>query len=87
MEDIEHLKPNNFLPWSILVTILCCLPIGIVAIVYANKVDSLWLTAKYNEANEAAKKAKLWTLISAGIGVVGYILLFFMGCVAIFVSS
>ena len=36
------MKPDNNLVWAILSTILCCLPLGIVAIVYASKVDGLY---------------------------------------------
>ena len=33
-------KPDNWLVWAILSTILCCLPLGIVSIIYATKVDN-----------------------------------------------
>ena len=74
MEETNKAKPDNFLVWAILSTVLCCLPLGIVAIVYANQVDSLWFAGKPNESQEAAKKAKLWTWISAGTGAAGAIL-------------
>ena len=35
-------KPDNYLVWAILSTVFCCLPLGIVAIVKASKVDALW---------------------------------------------
>lgn len=78
MEDLEK-KPDNFLTWAILTTILCCLPTGIVAIVYANKVDTLWLAGNKDEAFNAAKNAKTWTFVSLGLGVVSYIIGFFIG--------
>ena len=63
-------KPDNFLVWAILTTVFCCLPTGIVAIVYANKVDTLWFAKRYDEAELAAKNARLWTFVSVGVGVV-----------------
>ena len=33
-------KPDNYLVWSILATLFCCLIPGIVAIVYAAQVDT-----------------------------------------------
>lgn len=63
-------KPNNYLVWAILGTIFCCLPFGIVSIVYASKVDNLWYLGNYNGANEAARKAKTWFWVSFGIGLV-----------------
>ncbi|WP_197513887.1 CD225/dispanin family protein, partial [Mycobacterium sp. 1165178.9] len=35
-------EPDNYLVWAILCTVLCCLPFGIVSIVYSNKVSGLW---------------------------------------------
>ncbi|MBO7197759.1 MAG: CD225/dispanin family protein, partial [Tidjanibacter sp.] len=34
--------PSSNLIWGILTTIFCCLPFGIVSIVFASRVDSLW---------------------------------------------
>lgn len=57
-------KPNNFLVWAILCTIFCCLPFGIVSIVYASKVDGLWYAGEYEEAEDAASKARTWFWLS-----------------------
>ena len=75
-------KPDNFLVWAILATCLCCLPGGIVAIVYANKVDPAWNAGNYREAEEAAKNARMWTFISAGVGVAVYVVCLLFGCMA-----
>lgn len=63
-------KPNNFLVWAILGTIFCCLPFGIVSIVYASKVDGLWYAGNYDGAKDAARKARTWFWWSFGIGLV-----------------
>ena len=73
-------KPDNWLAWSILCTILCCLPFGVVGIVYAAQVDSLWNQGRFTEAIKAAKKAKTFTLIgviSAAIFLLIYFLIWF----------
>lgn len=72
-------KPENYLVWAILTTVLCCLPTGVAAIVYANKVDTLWNAGNYTEAEDAAKNAKMWVFISAGLGIVASIIAFFCG--------
>lgn len=72
-------KPDNYLVWAILSTVLCCLPIGIVSIVHSAKVDGLYNSGNYGEAQEAADKAKKWAIysaIAAGIFWVIYILIF-----------
>ena len=62
-------KPDNYLVWSILVTVVCCLAGGIVAIIYSSKVNSLWDQGRYNEAIEASSTAKTWCIVSAVVGV------------------
>lgn len=77
-------KPDNYLPWAILTTVCCCLPFGIVAIIYSAKVDSEWNAGRHNESIAAAAAAKKWTWIGAGIGL-SVILLYviFVVCIAI----
>lgn len=59
----------SYLWQSIAVTILCCLPAGIVAIVYASRVDGLNRLGDTAGALEASQKAKTWCLVSLVIGV------------------
>ena len=72
------MKPDNYLVWAILSTIFCCLPLGIVSIVYSSKVDGLYNAGDFVGAQDAADKAKkfaMWGAIAAAIGIVLYILL------------
>lgn len=62
--------------WAILTTLFCCLPFGIVSIVFAAKVDGLQAAGNIAAAQEASNKAKLWAMIAAGSGVVAGILWF-----------
>src|SRR6185312_6304875 len=64
--------PDNHLVWAILTTIFCCLPAGIVSIVYSSKVSGLWMQGQYAEAQAAANNAKRWAIISAIITGVIY---------------
>ena len=72
-------KPDNLLVWAIVATVLCCLPTGIAAIIYSNKVDPLWNEGRYEESKKAAANAKMWCFISLGLGVLGGILGFIIG--------
>lgn len=49
--------PKNWLVESILVTIFCCLPLGIVGIVNASQVSSKFATGDHNGALEASRNA------------------------------
>ncbi len=61
---------------AILVTLFCCLPLGIVAIVKASSVSSLLLANRIDEAKEAASSAKKWTLLALILGLIANIFLF-----------
>ena len=67
-------EPDNYLVWAILSTVLCCLPAGIVSIVYSTKVSGLWAQGRYGEAQAASASAKKWAIISAIVGVVGAVI-------------
>lgn len=49
---------------------MCCLPFGIVSIVYSTKVSGLWAQGRYAEAQAASANAKKWAIISAIAGAV-----------------
>ncbi|MDQ3017399.1 MAG: CD225/dispanin family protein [Bacteroidota bacterium] len=68
-----------------LVTILCCLPFGIVGIIHATKVETLWNTGQRAEAIKASQDAAKWTKIGfiVGVVVIGiYMLMMVFGIVA-----
>ena len=78
-------KPNNWLVWAILITLFCCLPFGIAAIIYASQVDGHWNGGRYEEAYRAAKKAKQFTLIGVFSGIIFsliYGILVFLGALS-----
>lgn len=66
--------PSSNLIWGILTTIFCCLPFGIVSIVFASRVDSLWYAGYHEESVKNAKKAGTWALVAAISSVVFWIL-------------
>ena len=60
--------PNNFLAPAIVATILCCLPFGIAGIVFAAQVNGKYYLGDFVGAQESARKARLYTWISVGVG-------------------
>ena len=73
--------PKNWLVEAILVTLFCCLPFGVVGIVFAAQVNSKFASGDINGAMLASKDAGKWTKIGffAGLaGVVIYLALVFL---------
>lgn len=68
--------PNvpNYLVFAILVTIFCCIPFGIVAIVFAAQVNSKLAAGDVAGAEEASRKAKTWCYVSLFVGIAWIVL-------------
>lgn len=78
-------KPDNHLVWAILSTLFCCLPLGIVSIIYASKVDGLYRSGDVDGAQEAADNAMKYVkygVICYFIFIVLYVLLLIAGVAA-----
>lgn len=61
----------NYLVQAILVTVCCCLPFGIPAIVYAAQVNSKLAGGDIAGAQYSSDRAKMWCWISFLLGLVG----------------
>ncbi len=73
---------QNYLVQAILVTIFCCLPFGIVSIVFAAQVNGKLEAGDIAGARQASQNAKMWMWVAFGFGlltVAGYALLFAFG--------
>ncbi len=63
---------SNHLVGAILVTLFCCLPFGIVSIVYAASVNGKVACGDLVGARAASSKAMTWILVSLGVGLVAH---------------
>lgn len=75
----KQVSGTPYMIFSILVTLCCCLPLGIVSIVYSSKINSLQKVGDYEGAQQAAKKARLFMIIGAVGGLIGSIALGVLG--------
>jgi hypothetical protein len=79
----EHIP--NHLVWAILSTVLCCLPFGIVSIVYAARVDGKVLSGDLQGARNDSRLAANWAIASAAgflLMVLVIVLLSIVGSIA-----
>lgn len=74
-------KPDSWMWLAICSTLLCCLPLGIVSIIYASQVDSSYNRGDYQGAKQNADKAKTWGWVAVGAGLLAgifYLIYFFI---------
>ena len=76
-------KPNNYLALSILTTVACCMPLGVVSLIKSTKVDGLYHQGRYQEAEETSKSAKNWALA----GIITYVVIIVIYILVIFLAS
>jgi hypothetical protein len=64
-------RPNipNHLVKAIISTLCCCLPFGIVAIVFAAQVNGKLDAGDYAGAQKSSEQASFWGNLSIGIGL------------------
>ncbi|OON68388.1 hypothetical protein B0919_13860 [Hymenobacter sp. CRA2] len=79
-------RPKNWLVESILVTLFCCLPFGIVGIINAASVNSRYDAGDYNGALHASEQAGKWTKIGLIIGLASIVLSFILSMLGVFGS-
>jgi Interferon-induced transmembrane protein/zinc-ribbon domain len=63
----------NYLVHSIVTTVCCCLPFGIVALVYSAQVNSKLAAGDVAGAQASSKNAKIWAIVAFIAGIVVYI--------------
>ena len=72
------LSVPNYLVQAIMVTLCCCLPFGIVSIVYAAQANAKVKVGDLQGAMEASSKAKTWCWVGFGIGLASAIIYFML---------
>lgn len=77
--------PNYLIP--AILSLFCCWPLSIVAIIFAAQVNGKVASGDIQGAMDASKKAKLFSFIGIGIGLVAYILIFIWWVLVIGLSA
>lgn len=70
-------KPVNWVPYlvlSIISTLCCCLPFGVVGIVFSAKINSSMTAGNLEEAQNNAKMARIWIIVSFAIGILTWLI-------------
>ncbi|MCF6356732.1 MAG: CD225/dispanin family protein [Draconibacterium sp.] len=70
----QQSPPPNYLAFAIITTILCCLPFGIISIIFAAQVNSKWAAGDFAGAQSSSKNAKTWAWVAFAIGISGLVI-------------
>src|SRR5437016_14282788 len=80
--------PNYMVP--AIISIFCCWPLAIPAIIFAAQVNNKAQAGDVAGAQDSSKKAKMFSFIAIGIGVlgvVGWLILFALGMAGTMLGS
>lgn len=62
--------PPTYLVWSILLTVLCCNPVGIVPIIYGSGVKSKFYSGNVEGARRASETTEWWLAVTIVVGLI-----------------
>lgn len=75
VKEVGEQMPRTYLVWAIL-SVLCCAPTGICAIVCAHDVGKKYKAGDYPGAVKSSAEAKKWTIVSVVLALVTLIVMF-----------
>ncbi|MDE6768668.1 MAG: CD225/dispanin family protein [Muribaculaceae bacterium] len=61
--------PPTYLVWSVIMTVLCCLVPGVVAIIFSSQVSTKYYAGDIEGAKRASRRAEIWIIVSFVLGV------------------
>lgn len=79
-------RPKDWLVESIIVTLLCCLPFGLIGLINAANVNSRYDSGDIDGAFRASAEARRWTKVGFWCGLIPLILVVFFYGSVIFVA-
>jgi hypothetical protein len=77
LSDTPDKVPNYLIP--AIISALCCFPLGIISIIFAAQVNSKVTAGDTAGALDASKKAKMFSYIFIGLGIVVWACYFIFG--------
>lgn len=70
-EEIDGVKrPPTYLGWSIAMTVCCCLPAGVIGIIYSSMVSQRWMRGDVSGAVKASEYAQWCIILAFVLGLV-----------------
>ena len=86
LSQFPEAPPKNWLVESVLITLFCCMPLGIVGIVNATKVDLFWKMGQKEAAMVCSRDAGRWVKVGFIVGIIAIGLYFLLAMMGVFGS-
>lgn len=64
--------PSSYLAWNIIMTLCCCMPVGVVGIIFSAQVAQKWQRGDIEGARKASNRAAWCLILSFVLGLVGW---------------
>lgn len=68
-QPMPEMPPTN-IGWAIGATLLCCIPLGIVAIIYSNKVSTSYYNGDMRAAEHYSEVSAWWCIATIVLGII-----------------
>lgn len=62
--------PPNYLVWTVLVTVMCCVPLGVISLIYSSQVKTKYTAGDIEGAKKASSKTELWLILAFVLGLI-----------------
>lgn len=69
-DDNRQPMPSTYLGWNIAATVLCCIPCGIIGIIYSVMTRNKYDQGDYAGAQNASKWAAIWLILGIVLGLI-----------------
>ena len=65
--------PRAYLGWSVVVSIACFLPLGLVAIYYGFRTNRALVEGRLDDAARASRVTRRWLVVTIAVGLLVYV--------------
>lgn len=62
--------PPTYLPWNVLATVCCCIPLGLIGVIFSSQVSRKYLLGDIEGARRASERAAWCFIIAFTLGLV-----------------
>ncbi|MDE5900864.1 MAG: CD225/dispanin family protein [Muribaculaceae bacterium] len=69
-QPVYEPMPPTYLPWNVLVTICCCIPVGIAGVIFSSQVSRKYERGDIEGARQASERAAWCFIIAFTLGLV-----------------